>query len=197
MVANQSFPNKLSPNYKIFYRKFYVPWMKCHMTFGINAVCTFMYRMQERQFFFSEICRQSHHFENGYHKITISLENMAVTSHHHGSHFKCSLPERKIDNEVHAVTPVSWNWLQFKIYLLDQGSVRQIATGHLTTSSHNFARRGVINHDRTTKLTLLIKYDPNLPCGYPKVAYPLEISFWVRNLFTHGQALPGRFAIDS
>ena len=45
MVANQSFPNTLSPNYKIVHRKFYVPWMKCHMTFGINAVlytnCTF------------------------------------------------------------------------------------------------------------------------------------------------------------
>ena len=79
MVANQSFPNKLSPSYKIFYRKFYVPWMKCHMTFGINAVCIFRYRLQERQFSFSEICRQNRHFENGYHKITVSLENREVT----------------------------------------------------------------------------------------------------------------------
>ena len=29
------------------------------------------------------------------------------------------------------------------------------------------------------------------------VAYLLEISFWIRNLFTHGQALPGRFPIGS
>ena len=36
-----------------------------------------------------------------------------------------------------------------------------------------------------------------MPAGYPKVAYPLEISSWIRNLFTHGQTLLGRFAIDS
>ena len=76
--GRQSFPNKISPNYKIFYRKLHVPWMKCHMTFGINAVCIFRYRLQERKFSFSEICRQNRHFENGYHKITISLENRAV-----------------------------------------------------------------------------------------------------------------------
>ena len=79
MVANQSFPNKISPNQKIFYRKFYVPWMNCHMTFGINAVCIFRYRLQERQFSFSEICRQNRHFENDNHNITISSENRAVT----------------------------------------------------------------------------------------------------------------------
>ena len=72
-----------------------------------------------------------------------------------------------------------------------------MAAGHFPTSSHNFAWRGVINHDRTTKLTLQTKYDHTMPAGYPKVAYPLEISFWIRNLFTHGQTLPGRFAIDS
>ena len=110
---------------------------------------------------------------------------------------------RHFDNEVHAITPASWNWLQFKLYLLDQGSVRRIhcpvkmATGHLPTSSHNFAWCGVINHDRTTKLTLQTKYDPTLPAGYPKVAYPVEISFWIQNLFTQGQTLPDRFAIDS
>ena len=73
----------------------------------------------------------------------------------------------------------------------------KMAAGHLPTSSHNFAWRGVINHDRTTKLTLQNKYDHTRPAGYPKVASPLEISFWIRNLFTHGQTLPGRFAIDS
>ena len=72
-----------------------------------------------------------------------------------------------------------------------------MAAGHLPTSSHNFAWRGVINHDRTTKLTLQTKYDHTMPAGYPKVAYPLEISFWIWNLFTHRQTLPGRFAIDS
>ena len=72
-----------------------------------------------------------------------------------------------------------------------------MAAGHLPTSSHNFAWRGVINHDRTTKLTLKTKYDHTMPAGYPKVAYPLEISFWIRNLFTHGHTLSGRFAIDS
>ena len=73
----------------------------------------------------------------------------------------------------------------------------KMAAGHLPTSSHNFAWRGIINHDRTTKLTLQTKYDHTMPAGYPKVAYPLGISFWIRNLFTHGQTLPGRFAIDS
>ena len=73
----------------------------------------------------------------------------------------------------------------------------KMAAGHLPTSSHNFAWRGVINHDRTTKLTLQNKYYHIMPAGYPKVTYPLEISFWIRNLFTHGQTLPGRFAIDS
>ena len=67
----------------------------------------------------------------------------------------------------------------------------------LPNSSHNFAWHGVINHDWTTKLTLQTKYDPTMPAGYPTVAYRLEISFWVRNLFTYGQTLPGRFAIDS
>ena len=46
-------------------------------------------------------------------------------------------------------------------------------------------------------ITLILqnKYDTTLPSGYPKFAYPLEISLWIRNLFTHGQTLPGRFAI--
>ena len=38
------------------------------------------------------------------------------------------------------------------------------------------------------------KYDPTLPSGYQKVAYPPEISFWIRNLFTRGKPLPGCFA---
>ena len=110
---------------------------------------------------------------------------------------------RLIDWLIHAITPASWNWLQFKIYLLDRGSVGRIhcpvkmAAGHLPTSSHNFPWRGVINHDRTTKLTLQTKYYHTMPAGYPKVAYPLEISFWTRNLFTRGQTLPDCFAIDS
>ena len=49
------------------------------MTLRINAVCIFRYRLQEREFSFSEICRQNRHFENGYHKITITSENRAVT----------------------------------------------------------------------------------------------------------------------
>ena len=71
---------------------------------------------------------------------------------------QCSLSEREINDEVHAIIPISRNWLHFKIYLLNQGSVRRIncpakmATGHLPTSSPNFAWRGVINHDRMTKL---------------------------------------------
>ena len=71
----------------------------------------------------------------------------------------------------------------------------QMATGHFPNCSHNFAWRGVINHDRMITLTLQTKYDTILPSGYPKSAYPLEISFWIRSLFTHGQTLPSHFAI--
>ena len=121
---------------------------------------------------------------------------------------RCQQPRTSTRNDVIPSVDASKVWLQFKIYLLDRGSVRRIncpvnmvkmAAGHLptSTSSHNFAWRGVINHGRTTKLTLRNKYDHIMPARYPKVAYPLEISFWIRNLFTHGQTLPGRFAIDS
>ena len=72
-----------------------------------------------------------------------------------------------------------------------------MAADHLPNSSHNFAWREVINHDRTTKLTLQTNYDPTLPAGYPKFAYLLEISFGIQNLFIHSQILPGRFAIGS
>ena len=71
------------------------------------------------------------------------------------------------------------------------------ATGHLPNFSHNFAWRGVIDHDKMITLTLQTNYDTTLPYGYPKFPYPLEMSFWIRNLFTHGQRLPGLFAIGS
>ena len=72
-----------------------------------------------------------------------------------------------------------------------------MATGHFPNCLHNFAWCGVINHGRMITLTLQTKYDTILPSRYPKFAYPLEISFWIRSLFTHGQTLPGRFAIGS
>ena len=80
----------------------------------------------------------------------------------------------------------------------EMGSVTyQMATGHFPNYSHNFAWCGVIDHNRMTTLTLQTKYDTTLPSWYPKSAYPLEITFWIRNLFTHGQTLHGRFAIGS
>ena len=72
-----------------------------------------------------------------------------------------------------------------------------MATGHFPNCSHNFAWCGVINHNRMISLTLQTKYDTTLLSRYPKFAYPLEISFWIRNFLTHGQTLPGRFAIGS
>ena len=72
-----------------------------------------------------------------------------------------------------------------------------MATGHFPNQSHNFAWCGVINHDGMVILTLQTKYDTTLPSGYPKFAYPLEISLCIRNLFTHGQTLSGRFVIGS
>ena len=72
-----------------------------------------------------------------------------------------------------------------------------MATGHFPNCSHNFEWYGLINHDRMITLTLQNKYDTTLPSVYPKFAYPLQISLWIRNLFTHGQTLPGRFAIGS
>ena len=68
---------------------------------------------------------------------------------------------------------------------------------HFPNCLHNFAWCGIINHGRMITLTLQTKYDTILPSGYPKFAYPLEISFWIRSLFTHCQTLPGRFAIGS
>ena len=166
--------------------------MKYHMKCGINAVCIFMCQLQVRQFSFSEICRQNCHFENGYHWITISLKKKGS----HSKYFRASCQrEKSVMNNVQ-----SWNWVQFKIYLLDPDSVRRIhgpvkmAANHLPTGSHNFAWCGVNHHDRVTTLTLQNKYDPTLPSGYQKVAYPPEISFWIRNLFTHSKPLPGRFA---
>ena len=86
------------------------------------------------------------------------------------------------------------------MYLLDPDSVRRIhgpvkmAASHLPIDSHNVAWCVVKHHDRVSTLTLQNKYDPTLASGYQKVAYPPEISFWIRNLFTHGKPLPGRFA---
>ena len=72
-----------------------------------------------------------------------------------------------------------------------------MATGHFPNCSHNFEWYGLINHDQMITLTLQNKYETTLLSGYPKFAYPLEISLWIRNLFTYGQTLPGRFAIGS
>ena len=38
----------------------------------------FMYRLQKGQFSFSQICRQNHYLENGYHCITISLKRAVI-----------------------------------------------------------------------------------------------------------------------
>ena len=142
------------------------------------------------------------------HPFTTSVARLHRVTTYLWTRNRCQQPRTSAStrNDVIPSVDASKVWLQLKIYLLDRGSVRRIncpvnmvkmAAGHLPTSSHNFAWRGVINHDRTTKLTLQNKYDHTMPAGYPKVASPLEISFWIRNLFTHGQTLPGRFAIDS
>ena len=116
---------------------------------------------------------------------------------------KCNFSERATSYELCAIAPVLWNLAHIKIYPLVRDQARWIqwpvkmATGHFPNCSRNFAWRGVINHDRMITLTLQTKYDTTLPSGYPKFAYPLEISFWIRSLFTHGQTLPGRFAIGS
>ena len=111
---------------------------------------------------------------------------------------KCNFSERASSYELCARAPVLWNLAHIKIYPLirDQAKWSQwpvkMATGHFPNCSHNFAWRGVINHDQMITLTLQTKYDTILPSGYPKFAYPLEISLWIRSLFTHG-----RFAIGS
>ena len=51
-----------------------------------------------------------------------------------------------------------------------------MATGHFPTESHNFASNGHVNINGMTTVTLQTKYDPTLPSGYPKVAYPVEMS---------------------
>ena len=116
---------------------------------------------------------------------------------------KCNFSGRATSYELCAIAPVLWNLPHIKIYPLvrDQAKWSQwlvkMATGHFPNCLHNFAWCGVINHGWMITLTLQTKYDTILPSGYPKFAYPLEISFWIRSLFTHGQTLPGRFAIGS
>ena len=51
-----------------------------------------------------------------------------------------------------------------------------MATGHFPTESHNFAWNGHVIIDGMTTVTLQTKYDPTLPSGYPKIAYPVEMS---------------------
>ena len=51
-----------------------------------------------------------------------------------------------------------------------------MATGHFPTESHKFAWNGHVNIDGMTTVTLQTKYDPTLPSGYPKIAYPVEMS---------------------
>ena len=116
---------------------------------------------------------------------------------------KCNFSERATSYELCAIARVLWNLAHIKIYPLVRDQARWIqwpvkmATGHFSNCSHNFAWRGVINHDRMITLTLQTKYDTILQSGYPKFAYPLEISFWIRSLFTHGLTFSGRFAIGS
>ena len=52
----------------------------------------------------------------------------------------------------------------------------KMATGHFPTESHNLAWNGHVNINGMTTVTLQTKYNPTLPSGYPKVAYPLEMS---------------------
>ena len=105
------------------------------------------------------------------------------------------------NNKLRIMCNILWNLARIKIYPLvrDQAKWSQwrvkMASAHFLNCSHNFAWRGVNNHDWMITLTLQTKYDTTLPSGYPKFAYPFEISFWIRNLFTHGQTLLDRFAI--
>ena len=105
---------------------------------------------------------------------------------------KCNFSERTTSYELSAIVLVLWNFAHIKRcpLVLDQTKWSQwpfkMAIGHFPNGSHNFAWRGIINHDWKTTLTLQTKYDTTLPSGYPKVAYPLEISIWIRNLLIHG-----------
>ena len=95
---------------------------------------------------------------------------------------KCSFLERTISYELHAVVLVLWNQAHIKRYHLVRDQVKcsmwpvKMATGHFPTESHNFAWNGHVNIDGMTTVTLQTKYDPTLPSGYPKVAYPVEMS---------------------
>ena len=154
--------------------------MKCHMKCGINAVCIHVLIASKTVFNFGNL-RTKPPFWKRLPLNHNQFKKRAVTQ---------NTSEHLVNNEQRAITAESWNWVQFKIYLLDPDSVWRIhgpvkmAAGHLPTGSHNFAWCGVNPHDRVTTLTLQNKYDPTLPSGYQKVAYPLKISFWIRNLFT-------------
>ena len=95
---------------------------------------------------------------------------------------KCSFSERTTSYELHAAVLVLWNSAHNKRYHLVRDQVKcnmwpvKMAIGHFPTESHNFAWNGHVNIDGMTTVTLQTKYDPTLPSGYPKVAYPLEMS---------------------
>ena len=100
-------------------------------------------------------------------------------------------------------SPVLWYLAHIKVYPLVRDQAKwshwlvKFAIGHFPNCFRNFAWCGVINYDWMITLTLQTKYDTTLPSGYQKCTYPLKISFWVRNLFTHGETHSGRFAIGS
>ena len=116
---------------------------------------------------------------------------------------KCSFLERTISYELHAIVLVLLNQAHIKRYHLVRDQVKcsmwpvKMATGHFPTESHNFAWNGHVNIDGMTTVTLQTKYDPTLPSGYPKVAYPVEMSSGSGILFRRGQSLAGRSTTDS
>ena len=75
------------------------------MKYGINVVCIFMYRLQEKKFSFSKICRQTRHFENTYHRIKIGFKKGKITQ---------NTSEHLAVRDIRAITEKSWNWVQFK-----------------------------------------------------------------------------------
>ena len=156
MEAEGPFCNKYYPNCTILLEKHYMIEIHRYIQHEINVVSIFVCRFEVRQFQYLGIYRQIRPFENDYHRFKAGFIKKSRHLKYQNAAFQ---KEQLFHNQVKCnMWPV------------------KMATGHFPTGSHNFAWNGHVDIDGMTTVTLQTNYDPTLPRGNPKVAYPLEIS---------------------
>ena len=156
MEAEGPFCNKYYPNCTILLEKHYMIYIHRYIQHEINVVSIFVFRFEVRQFQYLGIYRQIRPFENDYHRFKADFIKKSRHLKYQNAAFQ---KEQLFRNQVKCnMWPV------------------KMATGHFPTGSHNFAWNGHVDIDGMTTVTLQTNYDPTLPRGNPKVAYPLEIS---------------------